>query len=170
MVPNIRGLPERLILHIPSLDAEHQALARVLDRIAQVAGLLDPDGEYPQGNESPKLADCLGREPQTICDDEVCEAVLNLLEELEQLTAAHFTSEESLMASAGYPELGTHRSEHMLLMAELADFIREIRDDRKCLQQSHLAALQGWFYGHIALADKAFETFFHAHQEASMTD
>lgn len=158
---NVRGLPDRLILHIPSLDAEHLALARVLDRIAQVVGLLDHAAQSP-GTVPPKLADCLGREPQTICEDEVFEAVLNLLEELEQLTTEHFSSEESLMESTGYPELGTHRSEHMLLMAELADFIREIRDDRKCLQQCHLVALKGWFFGHIALADKAFEAFYRA--------
>jgi len=160
-MPHIRGLPDRLLLHIDAVDAEHQALAEVLDRVSELTGILAKvSDEDLTGVDLPSLADCLGREPEHLCEEHVYEGALNLLEELEQLTVEHFMSEERLMADAGYPELGTHRSEHMMLMAELAEFIREIRDDRKCLQQCHLTALKGWFFGHIALADKAFGDFY----------
>ncbi len=159
-MPHVRGFPDRLLLGIPSVDAEHQALAEVLDRIARLTGAMDQLSADFLMADSPTLADCLGREAETLCEDHVFEGALELLEELEQRAADHFSSEEGLMAEAGYPELGTHRTEHMLLMAELAGFIREVREDHKCLHQCELVALKGWFFGHIALADKAFGEFF----------
>ena len=162
-MPHVGGFPEKLLLHISEVDAQHAELAGVLDRIAALTGQLTAPDDKAHLEDPPSLSDCVGseQEPKPGCDDRIVEAVLELLDELEQLTSAHFADEEKLMDANGYPGLAEHRSEHMLLIGELREFIREVRSGRECLMQCHLVALKGWFFGHIVLADRAFGDFYH---------
>jgi len=150
--------PSILLVDIPEIDGQHLALAALLNRVAEMGAA----SALVAGQRVPveaSFADCRGRSGG-ICDKELLHRVLPLLDDLEQLTARHFTDEEAVMDAAGFPGLAEHRSEHSLLLAELKEFIRDLRSGAECLQLCHLVALKNWFVGHVVIADRHFADYY----------
>ena len=155
----------RLLLDIDEVDEQHMALADCLDRLAASVQRLGSAGSTPPSSddESIGFGDCIGADDAQGDTDDFGEA-LGLLRELERLTEEHFRDEEAIMEKALYPDLADHRREHVLLLAELKEFVREIRDGHETFQLCHLVALKNWFVGHIVTTDMDFSRFLHGGQ------
>ncbi|MCW8914958.1 MAG: bacteriohemerythrin [Magnetovibrio sp.] len=81
-------------------------------------------------------------------------AVDELVNELLQYTHYHFKREEAVMKACGYPELETHKAQHVQLAEDaekLAHQWRTTQDDN-AVQNLH-AFLRTWLSGHIIGAD-----------------
>jgi hemerythrin len=127
---------ERWNTDIPDVDEQHLALANQMNRIAELL------------NQS-------GRREQQEADRD------SLLNGLYRLSCEHFNSEEARMRQVNYPDYIAHHKEHVMLLAELARYIREIRQGQSALDIGTLRALRTWFVVHLAEADAAFASYYH---------
>jgi len=129
------------LLEIPELDKEHRELVELLNRLVrcQCASVTGQAGVSPLRRD---------------------QAVMDMLEELGRHVRLHFKHEEAWMLKAAYPDYEDHRYEHMTLLAEYAELVRDVRlQGVECLDQETLCALRGWLIGHIAGADRRFGEF-----------
>ena len=127
---------ERWNTDIPDVDEQHMALAKQMNRIVEV------------------LNQSTGEEQQE--DD-----LDSLLDGLYHLAREHFNSEEAIMSQLNYPDYTAHHKEHVMLLAELALYIREIQHGQSTLDIATLRALRTWFVVHLAEADAAFASYYH---------
>jgi hemerythrin len=135
---------EDWLLGIADVDDEHRKLVALLNRIAERrccgsdAGPARPDG-----------ADSA--------------LVVTMLAELGEEVRKHFRNEEGHMQEAGYPDYDDHRYEHLELLAEFAELMRDIeRGGLECLDAATLESLKNWLLGHLAGADKRFGDYYRA--------
>ena len=89
---------ENLSIGIADIDLQHQKLIQIADRFEHAAGEEQAHSE-------------LGR----------------TLKELVEYTRYHFSSEEDVMAAAGYPELGPHHILHEQLTAQIRDILLQLK-------------------------------------------
>lgn len=68
----------------------------------------------------------------------------------------HFRTEESLMLSHHYSDLAVHHREHVLLLAELRECIRDIETDGSAFTLNTLTALKHWLIEHVTYCDQKF--------------
>ncbi len=122
-----------LELGIPLIDQQHRDLAELINELI----LLAREGE----------ADL--------------DAALPPLQALYEQTRAHFRAEETLMATVGYAQLPTHRTEHQLLLAELRTFVRQIEERQATLDHKAAHALKDWLVVHVVVDDRAFAAAYH---------
>jgi hemerythrin len=87
--------------------------------------------------------------------DKLCQRLANLME----MTRRHFQDEEDLMQAHGYPELREHHREHILLLAELRDCVREIESGSKPFSLEILTALKYWQIDHVLNSDREFAEY-----------
>lgn len=127
---------ERWNTDIPNVDEEHMALAKQMNRIVEVLN-------------------------QSTGGDRQEDDLDSLLDGLYNLTREHFNSEEAMMRQLNYPDSTTHHKEHVMLLAELARYIREIQHDQSVLDIGTLRALRTWFVVHLSEADAAFANYYH---------
>ncbi len=118
-------------LGMEEIDRQHQHLADLLNRIATA---MDVE------NGSADKADSL---------------VVRLLEETRQ----HFNDEEAIMRNHQYPELIEHHREHIMLLAELQEFIREIEEGVRRFDYETLVSLKHWLINHVIDSDMAFARY-----------
>lgn len=121
---------ERYRTGIPSVDAQHQELFRVVARLqeALAGGLHD--------------------------------AVLRRqLEELLALLEEHFRDEEDLLRRQGYPELLAHVAEHTTLLGELAHIKVRYEQSAAPLASMIATFLGGWLRHHISEGDFLYAKF-----------
>ncbi len=137
-------LDKGLRLGIPALDEEHCAIVGLIDRLAREVTEAGPD--VPGTKFVPALR------------------------ELYAITQAHFSHEEKLMESMEFPGLAGHRREHAMLLAEQADFIRDIETGQERLDAESLAALRIWFLGHTIGSDRVYAAAFNDGQTSSRGD
>jgi hemerythrin len=118
---------------IPQVDREHQ---RLFDIIAEVDRALDAADR-----------------------ESVAEALRHAIGDLIDYTRSHFTSEEALMASAGYPALAAHRELHSELLRRVSEMRMrvELGDEAAILDLSRFLA--AWLTEHIQSADREFGQF-----------
>lgn len=71
----------------------------------------------------------------------------------------HFSAEEKILSSCGYPETGHQRREHSF-------FVRQVKEMEASCQGGNLACLgsivsflRDWFINHIMIEDKKYATF-----------
>lgn len=129
------------LLGIPRVDEEHQELARLFNRAAELFSCLEKE---TKGKDAGRSGEIIG-----------------LLRELGEHVRTHFQNEEGIMSDSGYPELEDHRYEHATLQAEYAELLREL--DKKglgCLDAETLDSLKTWLISHIANADMRFGEFY----------
>jgi hemerythrin len=132
------------LLDIPELDREHHEL---VDRVNQIAHCQCPEGKNRARACSP-AAERHG---------------IRLLEELGLHARRHFKHEEAFMRESDYPQFEDHRYEHITLLAEYAELLREVKDSGlQCLDRSTLVSLKGWLIGHVSGADRRFGEYHRA--------
>ena len=120
-------------LGILEIDQHHQEMAELLNRIVG----------------------SLGSEAETGSGEETLPLVLDLLNR----TRRHFKVEEAVMRKYAYPGLGEHHREHVLLLAELQELIREIEEGRRHFDLETLTALKHWLINHVLESDQAFARY-----------
>lgn len=81
----------------------------------------------------------------------------------------HFNDEEDLMLKTNYPGLTEHAREHLMLRAELKQYIRNIEEELNHININTLNSLKSWFISHIISADKEFADFFQVHSQDEIT-
>jgi len=124
------------LLEIPELDKEHRELVDLLNRLV-----------HCQCPNAPRQGDSPAPDRDGIA----------MLQELGLHVKRHFKHEEAFMREAGYPRYEDHRYEHMTLLAEFSELLREVKSTGlQCLDQRTLASLKSWLISHIAGADRRF--------------
>ncbi len=78
-----------------------------------------------------------------------------ILRDLVGFTQEHFTSEESLMAGAGYDKLKPHQDQHRQLMQKVERFQFDFAQGMLLSREMH-DFLQHWLMNHIKIDDLAF--------------
>ncbi len=146
-------------LEIPHLDQQHLVL---VDRINRIAELVRGDGsstatQSDEGRQPPgeghegRCAD-VAEHSRLICDH---------VEELIEETRAHFHDEEALMLRLDYPGYIEHKREHGILLAELVDLARQVRQGAEQVGVGTLTALKHWLIVHIVTSDQAYAEYYH---------
>lgn len=126
-------------LSIDAMDSDHRALVALLGDLAR--RFAPPPGQ---------AADAGGHND-----------LMAALEELGEHTREHFRREEELMRSLDYPGLAAHRSEHVLLLAEYVEMVRELRQQGVArLEEETISALRSWLVAHILDADRDLAKFY----------
>jgi hemerythrin len=87
----------------------------------------------------------------------------NLLNDLILYTRSHFSSEEELLASNGYPLLESHRDEHQRLLQKVADFQKDFLAGNAHISVELMDFLQKWITNHILKTDSAYGTYLNRH-------
>lgn len=133
------------LLDIEQVDEEHQDLVRLINRLAGLYGCTRCPN--PQ-------AQAYGTRVE----------ILHLLERLGDHARIHFEHEEAYMRDLGYPGLEDHCYEHLTLLAEYSELMRDVHaQGLGCLDDSTLRGIKGWIIGHIATADRRFGEFYQEH-------
>lgn len=121
-------------LGLHEIDRQHVNLAGLLNRVAD-------------------SLDDTARSSKTA--EETMPLVMQLLEE----TRRHFNDEEAVMRDHDYPELTDHHREHVMLLAELQEFIRELEEETRQFDLDTLTALKHWLINHVIDSDLAFARY-----------
>ncbi len=134
---------ESWLLHIDDLDREHQELVRLFNTLAR------------------RLCDSASQQtPRYLPVDEE-QTLIAITHKIGRHAKRHFDNEEDRMLEVGFPDYETHRYEHVTLLAEYAELMRDLREQGlQCLDRSTMDALKGWLIGHIAGADRHFGEFY----------
>ncbi len=94
-------------------------------------------------SQSPRNPDQLDRLLSAICEE----------------TRRHFQEEEALMESHDYPGLAAHHREHVMLLAEMQECLREVEARSRLFTVENLRALKVWQIDHVLNSDREFADF-----------
>lgn len=81
------------------------------------------------------------------------------LAELCEGTRQHFLDEEALMEKYDYPGLSAHHREHVMLLAEMQECLREIQSNNRLFSLDDLKMLKFWQIDHVLSSDREFAEF-----------
>ncbi|MDA3852213.1 MAG: bacteriohemerythrin [Spirochaetaceae bacterium] len=84
------------------------------------------------------------------------------VQELLQYTLDHFTYEEHIFRTHGYPEVKEHRSEHEFFIRKVSQFKSDFDQGKESLTQDIISFLKGWLLHHILKVDKKYAEYFKA--------
>jgi hemerythrin-like metal-binding protein len=79
-----------------------------------------------------------------------------LLRTVAELTRAHFSSEEMMMAVNNYPGAALHAFKHLYLMQQLDSLVARVNRGGFRLNEHSLKFLHDWFSTHIQREDEQF--------------
>jgi hemerythrin len=130
------------LLDIDELDQEHMRLVSLVNQAASRHCCLDPvlARDSPGGVNGP---------------------VIRVLEELGEEVRRHFRNEERAMRRCEYPDYEAHRYEHINLLADYAELMREVhRQGAQCLDLATLESLKEWLISHMVGADRKFGDYY----------
>ncbi len=149
-------------LQIPHLDQQHMELVEHINRIAGLVAsgashsAVPPDtGRHRSGQGNKGRCEDVPKHMRLICDH---------VEEFIEQARAHFREEEALMLQVDYPGYNQHKREHGILLAELVDLAREVRQGAEQVGLGTLTALKHWLIVHIVTSDQAYAEHFHRHE------
>lgn len=111
-----------------AIDAQHRSLFAMANELQSALDVDEPRGEV--------VADCVWQ--------------------LADYVMQHFGDEEDLMAEAGYPELGVHRSMHEQLTGETVRITARFMNDEPVTAAELAPLVTRWLRTHIGEADKRF--------------
>ena len=147
-------------LKIPHLDQQHLVLVERINQIAElVTGRSPPTAAQSDVGRQPPVQRHEGR-----CADvpEHSRLICDHVEELIEETRAHFQDEEALMLRLDYPSYHEHKREHGILLAELVDLARQVRQGTEQMGLQTLTALKHWLIVHIVTSDQAYAEHYHS--------
>ena len=82
-----------------------------------------------------------------------------ILNELIQYTAQHFSHEEGLLEEAEYPKLKQHRSQHRQLLERVEKLQYDHNTQGKRITKDVRDFLKFWLVGHILKEDRAYADY-----------
>lgn len=104
------------------------------------------------------LFEIINKTWQAIVDRADREHILQLVEELEVYTLAHFVAEETFMRVTEFPEFDAHKQAHQRFIARIAaEKVAIIAGGHLTLDLMHF--LRDWLVDHILVSDKAYADF-----------
>jgi len=127
-------------LGIEVIDQHHRQLAVMFNKIIEL--YLSNDDQTDSGQRSNQL-----HEQLNIFYEKIKE---------------HFNEEEDLMLKTNYPGHTNHAREHLMLLAELKHYIRQIDEELDNISTETLSSLKVWFISHITGPDKELADFLKA--------
>ncbi len=147
-------------LKIPDLDQQHLELVDQINRIAQT---VVSDRSAPAHRaDAGRQAAATGIDKQRCADVPAhSRLICDQVEELIQQTREHFREEEALMLQLSYPGYQEHKREHGILLAELVDLARQVRQGVEQMGLGTLTALKHWLIVHIVTSDQAYADYYH---------
>ncbi len=92
------------------------------------------------------------------CNNRSPQMLRRTLEGLIDYTETHFTYEEYLLESNGYPEFAPHKAKHVKLLSQVGDFVQRI-DRGEDIAAELLEFLTDWLSKHIQGTDKKYGPF-----------
>ena len=119
------ALPGTNMIGCPEMDADHLPMLEMLDDLHQA--MIRGHGAAVVG--------------QT-------------LEALSDHENEHFSREEALLASCGYPELAAHRALHRNMLMELAALARRVRLGHMPVALDTMQTMRRWIAEHINGSDR----------------
>jgi hemerythrin-like metal-binding protein len=122
----------RFLLDIEQMDREHQRLFEIAGRIHDTLS----DGSFA-ARSAARIA----------------------VSELLDYTATHFTSEEKLMAEAGYSELAPHHAVHRALITQARDMEMRLETGEPDVPRELNRFIYRWLVEHIMTNDRKFAEF-----------
>jgi hemerythrin-like metal-binding protein len=123
------------LLGFQSLDEQHVALA---DSLNELYRFLTSNGVQPNAGM-----------------DQLCQRLFRIL----GMTRQHFHDEEALMQRYGYPYQPEHHREHVMLLAEMQQYVREIEAGIKPFTLDSLRAFKYWQIEHVLYSDRKFANY-----------
>jgi hemerythrin len=95
----------------------------------------------------------------TLQPSQTDEAAMPLLMQLLEKTRRHFKVEEAVMRENDYPKLAEHHRDHVLLLAELQGFIRELEEGKRVFSVASMTSLKHWLINHVVESDLDFARY-----------
>lgn len=86
-------------------------------------------------------------------------ALGGVLQSLVNYTATHFSSEERLMQSKGYPDYAKHKAIHDSLVKEVMDLQAHHKAGKSLMTIKVMKLLKEWLVSHIQGEDKKYGPF-----------
>ncbi len=87
------------------------------------------------------------------------EVLGDVLRKLADYTVFHFSMEERLMKSNGYPEYDDHREKHQKMTAKVMSLQNELKQGKITLSMEVMDFLKNWLDKHILGTDKKYSPF-----------
>ncbi len=117
---------------VPEIDDDHRVLIAVINELAEIQGREDRVSE---------LRGCFSH--------------------LKSYAEFHFSREEAMMRTAGFPALDGHQAEHRAFEAKMAELQETLEgDDGKAavsaVNEKLLSYLKNWLQHHILVIDQAY--------------
>jgi hemerythrin-like metal-binding protein len=79
-----------------------------------------------------------------------------ILSQLVSLASEHFSNEERLMESAGFPGLATHRAEHQKLSGKVREFVSRHEKGDATVYTQLLYFMRDWLNKHMQNEDQEY--------------
>ena len=115
---------------IDSIDQQHRKLVGLINQLATAV-------DYSTGKEFEQDA----------------------LDELVDYTKTHFSYEEGLMETNGYPDFEAHKTQHREMIRKVEEVLAEYEKDPDTAMDNAKSYLQGWLINHINGTDKQYSSF-----------
>ncbi|ACM18855.1 hemerythrin family protein [Geotalea daltonii FRC-32] len=82
-----------------------------------------------------------------------------ILQSLVDYTKQHFAAEEALLQKHGYGDYEKHKKEHNLLVMQVADIQKKLKEGSPVLTQTVMTFLKDWLSNHIQREDQKYGPF-----------
>jgi hemerythrin len=116
-------------------------------------------GVHLMDEEHKKLVDILNGLYEAVCADKAKDVIEKTLLELLQYTRTHFSNEEKLLKTYGYPQLSEHQEEHQNLTWQVAQLFNDYRGGKPGVPMRMTTFLRDWLAKHIMRTDKAYGSY-----------
>ena len=87
------------------------------------------------------------------------EELFELLDRLCTSCKLHYLDEEMVMEEMGFPEIGTHKAQHVRLDSHLQNYIGKYDEQNTAKNVDELMLLKGWFLEHVETFDRKYANF-----------
>jgi hemerythrin len=71
----------------------------------------------------------------------------------------HFSAEEKLLETSGYPGLALHKKEHEGFVLKVLQDVRDFEEGKKFVPNLFVRYLRDWILAHIAVEDKKYAEY-----------
>jgi hemerythrin len=107
-------------------------------------------------NQHQKLVTLLNQLDESMGKGKGKEVIGKILAELVKYTQTHFSNEEFLLLSHNYPDLSSHKLEHVKLTQRVLAFKNDFDAGKATLTIPVMNFLENWLVNHIQVRDKLY--------------
>jgi len=105
------------------------------------------------------LIDMLNEFYENIKSKSTKEILADLIKNMKEYVAHHFSTEEELLRQHGYPDFEKHKSEHKVFINKVEDFENRFNAGRIILSFEITNFFKSWLRNHIQVADKSYSKY-----------